>query len=171
MHWASRYVPHAAPYVKYTARTDGFATHSAKSLCANVPQRRVEVAVAPQTDWKLGKRRRCERHRRTQSSARNGRATLTFRAEHFQVKNDELKKMIRDVDSDASGQIEFPEFLQIMTAKVSESDSKEDIRKIFRLFDKDGTGERTVAHAAAWSRAWTCARRTLTRRGEGRSTK
>lgn len=59
-----------------------------------------------------------------------------------QVKNDELKKLIQDVDADGTGQIEFPEFLQIMTGKVGENDSREEIMKIFKLFDKDQSGAR-----------------------------
>ena len=40
------------------------------------------------------------------------------------VKKDELKKMITDVDADGSGSVEFPEFLTMMTAKMSAGDSK-----------------------------------------------
>ena len=38
----------------------------------------------------------------------------------FDVKKDELKKMIADVDADGSGNIEFPEFLDMMTGKMDE---------------------------------------------------
>lgn len=41
------------------------------------------------------------------------------------VKKEELRKMITDVDADGSGQIEFPEFLTMMSAKMSDNDSKE----------------------------------------------
>merc|ERR1712196_449785 len=41
-----------------------------------------------------------------------------MRALGFEVKKEELKKMISDIDSDASGHIEFPEFLEMMTGKV-----------------------------------------------------
>ena len=53
----------------------------------------------------------------------------------------ELKKMITDVDADGSGSVEFPEFLQMMTAKMGERDSREEILKAFRLFDDDETGK------------------------------
>merc|ERR1711981_1023247 len=42
-----------------------------------------------------------------------------MRALGFEVKNEELKKMVADVDSDGSGQIEFGEFLEMMTSKIS----------------------------------------------------
>jgi centrin-1 len=39
-----------------------------------------------------------------------------------------------------SGTIDFEEFLQMMTAKMGERDSREEILKAFRLFDDDETG-------------------------------
>ena len=49
--------------------------------------------------------------------------------------------MIADIDKDGSGTIDFDEFLQMMTAKMSEKDSREEILKAFRLFDDDETGK------------------------------
>eukprot|EP01084_Bolivina_argentea_P104310 186782_1 len=56
------------------------------------------------------------------------------------LKKEEIKKMIADIDKDDSGTIDFNEFLEMMTAKMSEKDSREEIRKAFRLFDDDETG-------------------------------
>merc|ERR1712216_900852 len=47
----------------------------------------------------------------------------------FEVKNEELKKMVADIDGDGNGTIEFGEFLQMMTGKMGEKDSREDIEK------------------------------------------
>merc|ERR1712146_5332 len=58
-----------------------------------------------------------------------------MRALGFEVKNEELKKMVSDIDGDGNGTIEFSEFLQMMTGKMSEKDSREDIEKVFKLFD------------------------------------
>merc|ERR1712038_1171474 len=52
----------------------------------------------------------------------------------------EIKKMISDIDKDGSGTIDFNEFLEMMTTKMSEKDSREEILKAFRLFDDDETG-------------------------------
>merc|ERR1711968_22044 len=58
-----------------------------------------------------------------------------MRALGFEVKNEELKKMVTDVDNDGNGTIEFVEFLGMMTAKMGEKDTREDIEKVFKLFD------------------------------------
>merc|ERR1712205_146082 len=56
-----------------------------------------------------------------------------MRALGFEVKNEELKKMVTDIDNDGNGTIEFVEFLQMMTAKMGE--------KEFKLFDDDNTNK------------------------------
>ena len=53
----------------------------------------------------------------------------------------ELLELINTVDVNRSGEMEFPEFLEMMTAKMSEKDSREEILKAFRLFDDDETGK------------------------------
>ena len=64
-----------------------------------------------------------------------------MRALGFEPKKDEIRKMISDIDKDGSGTIDFSEFLEMMTAKMSEKDSREEILKAFRLFDDDETGK------------------------------
>ena len=66
---------------------------------------------------------------------------VAMRALGFEPKKEEIKKMIADIDKDGSGTIDFDEFLQMMTAKMSEKDSREEILKAFRLFDDDETGK------------------------------
>ena len=44
--------------------------------------------------------------------------------------------MINDVDSDGSGSIEFPEFLNMMAKKVSDLGAEDEIREAFRVFDR-----------------------------------
>ena len=63
------------------------------------------------------------------------------RALGFEPKKDEIKKMISEIDKDGSGTIDFDEFLSMMTAKMGERDSREEIMKAFRLFDDDETGK------------------------------
>ena len=64
-----------------------------------------------------------------------------MRALGFEPKKEEIKKMISDIDKDGSGTIDFTEFLEMMTSKMSEKDSREEILKAFRLFDDDETGK------------------------------
>ena len=79
-----------------------------------------------------------------------------MRALGFEPKKEEIKKMIADIDKDGTGvhfiytimlvfmfyligTIDFNQFLQMMTVKMSEKDSKEEILKAFKLFDDDDT--------------------------------
>merc|ERR1711990_1273925 len=64
-----------------------------------------------------------------------------MRALGFEVKNEELKKMVSDIDNDGNGTIEFGGFLQMMTGKMGEKDTREDIEKVFKLFDDDNTNK------------------------------
>eukprot|EP00954_Amorphochlora_amoebiformis_P000819 63215-Amorphochlora_amoeboformis.AAC.1 len=65
---------------------------------------------------------------------------VAMRALGFEPKKEEIAKMIQDIDKDNSGEIDFPEFLEMMTAKMGDRDSKTEILKAFRLFDDDETG-------------------------------
>ena len=56
----------------------------------------------------------------------------TCRALGFEPKKEEIKKMIADIDKDGSGTIDFEEFLQMMTAKMGERDSKVCLTTIVR---------------------------------------
>jgi len=66
---------------------------------------------------------------------------VAMRALGFEPKKEEIRKMIADIDKDGNGTIDFNEFLEMMTAKMSEKDSREEILKAFRLFDDDETGK------------------------------
>lgn len=65
---------------------------------------------------------------------------MAIRALGFEPKKEEIKKMISDIDKDGSGKLSFADFLSLMTVKMAEKDTKEEILKAFRLFDDDETG-------------------------------
>ena len=69
---------------------------------------------------------------------------VALRALGFEPKKEELKKLVSDLDkqnsSSGHGMLDFNEFLDIMTTKMSEKDSKEQIQKAFALF-KGPTGK------------------------------
>jgi len=48
--------------------------------------------------------------------------------------------MIKEIDIDGNGTIDFPEFLTMMARKLQDSEGEEEIREAFKVFDKDGTG-------------------------------
>ena len=52
----------------------------------------------------------------------------------------ELQDMINEVDADGNGTIDFPEFLTMMVRKMIDTDTEEEIREAFRVFNKDGNG-------------------------------
>ena len=52
----------------------------------------------------------------------------------------ELQDMINEVDADGDNQIDFPEFLTMMARKMRDTDTEEEIKEAFKVFDKDGNG-------------------------------
>lgn len=48
--------------------------------------------------------------------------------------------MIADLLDEDRDQLDFNEFLDLMTARVSSKDTKEDLKKVFHLFDDEKTG-------------------------------
>jgi calmodulin len=52
----------------------------------------------------------------------------------------ELQDMIREVDADGNDQIDFTEFLALMSRQMRQSDIEDELREAFRVFDKDSDG-------------------------------
>lgn len=48
--------------------------------------------------------------------------------------------LISNNTNTGNGTIDFPEFLTMMARKMKDTDSEEEIREAFRVFDKDGNG-------------------------------
>merc|ERR1712007_203333 len=74
---------------------------------------------------------------------------VAMRALGFEPKQEEINKMIGDVDDDGSGTIEYPEFLKMMTFKILKRDPKElgermtdeELQEMIDEADRDGDGE------------------------------
>lgn len=52
----------------------------------------------------------------------------------------ELHDMINEVDAAESGTIDFPEFLSLMSRKMKDTDTEEELIEAFKVFDRDGNG-------------------------------
>ena len=48
--------------------------------------------------------------------------------------------MIAEVDSNGSGTIDLQEFLGLMARRMKDTESEEELREAFRVFDKDQNG-------------------------------
>mmetsp|Transcript_1515 Transcript_1515/g.2650 ORF Transcript_1515/g.2650 Transcript_1515/m.2650 type:complete len:131 (-) Transcript_1515:2401-2793(-) len=69
-----------------------------------------------------------------------------MRALGFTVKKAEIRQMLEDHGhrlDETGGAIEFSEFTELMTEKMNGRDAREEIMKIFALFDEEGTGKIT----------------------------
>eukprot|EP00033_Pygsuia_biforma_P002031 GCRY01002259.1.p2 GENE.GCRY01002259.1~~GCRY01002259.1.p2 ORF type:complete len:179 (-),score=37.76 GCRY01002259.1:947-1483(-) len=67
---------------------------------------------------------------------------VAMRALGFDVKKKDVLKILAELDGkDQTSKIDFSEFQEIMTEKISERDPAEEIAKAFRLFDDDGSGK------------------------------
>lgn len=52
----------------------------------------------------------------------------------------ELQGLIKEVDADGNGVIDFSEFLQSTAQKTKNTIDEAELKEAFRIFDKDGTG-------------------------------
>ena len=57
----------------------------------------------------------------------------------------ELQHLINEVDADGNGVIDFPEFLTLMARNMRDTDSEEEIKEAFKIFDRDGNGNISAA--------------------------
>ena len=52
----------------------------------------------------------------------------------------ELQEIIKKIDKDGSGKIEFEELLNLYTGKMKTSENDEELNEIFKILDKEGNG-------------------------------
>lgn len=68
---------------------------------------------------------------------------VAIRALGFEPSREEIRKLTAAIDPDGLGKLSFEEFLDLMSDKMSEKDSKEEVIRAFKLFDDDNTGKIT----------------------------
>merc|ERR1711998_134878 len=71
---------------------------------------------------------------------------IAMQALGFEPTSDEIAKMMKDIDADGNATVEFEEFLEMMEGKMSGKDPFEEMKKAFKLYDKDGKGKITIRH-------------------------
>jgi len=71
--------------------------------------------------------------------ARELKAAL--RALGFEVKKEDVRRMLNDVGKDPSQPIDFNDFQEMMRGRMPDKNSREEINKVFALFDEDETGK------------------------------
>lgn len=65
---------------------------------------------------------------------------VAFRALGFEPTKEEMRKFADMINYEKTHRIGFDQFVDIMTIKMTDSDSLDDLIKAFKLFDIDGTG-------------------------------
>merc|ERR1712160_49321 len=63
--------------------------------------------------------------------------TSAMKSLGFDVKHAVVFQMIAELDADGSGEIEFEEFLDMMTARISDKNSSEDIERVAKELGED----------------------------------
>eukprot|EP00930_Biecheleria_cincta_P091861 TRINITY_DN81531_c0_g1_i1.p1 TRINITY_DN81531_c0_g1~~TRINITY_DN81531_c0_g1_i1.p1 ORF type:complete len:233 (+),score=65.53 TRINITY_DN81531_c0_g1_i1:43-699(+) len=71
--------------------------------------------------------------------ARELKAAL--RALGFEVKKEDVRKMLADIGKEPSQPIDFNEFCEMMRGRMPDKNSRAEIDKVFALFDEDETGK------------------------------
>merc|ERR1712203_1100231 len=78
-----------------------------------------------------------------------GEMLEAMRSLGYDVDGGEAAEHVKNLDRDGSGALEFNEFYELLTARFSENTSKEELQRVFALFDTDKTGEITLANMRA----------------------
>jgi len=69
---------------------------------------------------------------------------VACRALGFDVKKEEVLRMLQDLGKDEKSLVDFSEFSELMKAKILERDPLDEVKKAFKLFDEDNTGRITL---------------------------
>merc|ERR1712076_335678 len=67
----------------------------------------------------------------------------------YDTEHGEAAEHVKNLDKDGSGALEFNEFYELLTARFSENTSKDELQRVFALFDTDKSGEISLANMRA----------------------
>ena len=62
----------------------------------------------------------------------------------YKRRQNNIYQQLLDLAADGSGQIEFEKFLTMLTTKVTEQDSRQDMAQLFSMFDDQKCGYVTI---------------------------
>uniref|UniRef100_A0A7S2RT41 EF-hand domain-containing protein n=1 Tax=Mucochytrium quahogii TaxID=96639 RepID=A0A7S2RT41_9STRA len=77
---------------------------------------------------------------------------VAIRALGFKISKRNAIKLAREYDTNDTGRINFTDFLDIMTKKITSRDPKEEISKAFQLFDEENKGKITLRNLRSIAR-------------------
>eukprot|EP01061_Rhynchopus_euleeides_P038617 TRINITY_DN66228_c0_g1_i1.p2 TRINITY_DN66228_c0_g1~~TRINITY_DN66228_c0_g1_i1.p2 ORF type:complete len:173 (+),score=79.18 TRINITY_DN66228_c0_g1_i1:220-738(+) len=69
---------------------------------------------------------------------------VAMRALGFDVKKDEVLRLMDEAGSEGATSLSLFNFMEIMTDKIAERDPRDEMLRAFQLFDDDGTGKITL---------------------------
>ncbi|KAJ3674119.1 hypothetical protein LUZ60_006111 [Juncus effusus] len=67
--------------------------------------------------------------------------TVAMRALGFEMTPEQINQMIDEVDKKGSGAIDFDEFLYMMTRRIGERDTLDELIRAFKIIDHDKNGK------------------------------
>jgi len=71
---------------------------------------------------------------------------IAMRALGFDVKKAEVREMVAELGKDEHDAVDYDEFVKLMSRKMGRRDSREELRKLFELFDDDRSGKISFAN-------------------------
>merc|ERR1712045_702999 len=78
-----------------------------------------------------------------------GEMLEAMRSLGYDTEHGEAAEHVKNLDKDGSGALEFNEFYELLTARFSENTTKDELQRVFTLFDTDKTGEISLANMRA----------------------
>lgn len=73
-------------------------------------------------------------------SISNKELSFALRKVGVSINSEQIDELMKDVDENNDGRMEFEEFLQIAAKSTKDVDAEEELREIFMIFDRENKG-------------------------------